>query len=57
MVAEGAWPPLGSIRYPLRQLAIDVSFGSAPEVCFGEINELVFVPAENRFQRKQAKTL
>jgi hypothetical protein len=57
MVAESAWLPLGSIRYPLRKLAIDVSFCSAPEICFGEINELVVMPAENRFQRKQAKPL
>jgi hypothetical protein len=30
--------------------------GGAPEICIGEINQLIAVSAENRFQRKQAQT-
>ena len=30
---------------------------SAPQICVGEINQLIAVPAENCFQRKQAKAL
>src|SRR5580658_6784266 len=57
LVVEKARLVLGLSRYLLRRLAIDVPFCSAPEICIGEIDQFVAVPAENCLERKQAKTL
>src|SRR5580658_1601852 len=56
LIVERARLALDSGRYRLQGLGPDVPFCSAPEICIGEIDELVAVPAENCLERKQAKT-